>query len=52
MAAISGDARRVLNLCSQILEMTAEKDGQMITIVDVNKILEKIFSDPVVPQIR
>ncbi|XKL67910.1 hypothetical protein PGB90_003401 [Kerria lacca] len=53
VAAISGDARRALNICRQILDITKEENENIrITIHHVTKAFDKIFSDPTILTIK
>lgn len=53
MAALTGDARRALNISRQVLDITREeKDDVIITIDHVVDALKKILSDPIILKIK
>lgn len=47
MAATSGDARKALDICRQVLDTVEAEDEKFVFTIDyVSKLLEKIFSNP------
>jgi len=53
VAAISGDARRALDICRRAIDLVkSEDDSQLITINHVNQVLNAILSGVRVTAIR
>lgn len=53
VAAISGDARRALDICRRAVDLIkSEDDNQLITINHVNQVLNSILSGVRVTAIR
>lgn len=53
VAAISGDARRALDICRRAIDLIkSEDDSQLITIDHVNQVLNSILSGVRVTAIR
>ena len=52
VAALSGDARRVLDICRRSVEIAIEDERFQVTMDDVNKSLQEIYNSIVVQRIR
>lgn len=57
MAALSGDARRALDICRRATELAEGEScmsnkNQLVTMIHVNKALEEMFCNPKIMVIR
>jgi len=52
VSAVSGDARRALDICRRATEITELRDGTTITMHDVNEALSEMIANPKVQAIR
>ncbi|RLU18451.1 hypothetical protein DMN91_008808 [Ooceraea biroi] len=51
VSAVSGDARRALDICRRAAEITETRDGSTITMQDVNEALSEMIANPKVQAI-
>lgn len=52
MAAVSGDARRALDICRRSTEIAEQKSDSRVDMVHVNAALQEMFSNPKTQAIR
>lgn len=52
VSAVSGDARRALDICRRAAEITEIRNGATVTIHDVNEALSEMITNPKVQAIR
>lgn len=52
ISAVSGDARRALDICRRAAEITEIRNGTTVTILDVNEALSEMITNPKVQAIR
>lgn len=52
VSAVSGDARRALEICRRATEITERRNGATVTMQDVNETLSEMIANPKVQAIR
>lgn len=55
VAAVSGDARRALDICRRATEIAQEKRGrgsQLVGMMDVNNAIQEMFSSPKIMAVK
>ena len=52
IAALSGDARRITELCQKAVDVACEQESETVRTCDVLKAVEELFSSPMTKAIR
>lgn len=52
MSAVSGDARRALDICRRATEISETRDGSTVTMEDVTQALSEMIANPKVQAIK
>jgi origin recognition complex subunit 1 len=52
VAAVSGDARRALDICRRSTEIAEINDREMVSMIDVKKALDEMIASPKIQAIK